>query len=116
MPPRADVYLWDVRNAGKEIIDLTAGKTLSQYKRTRILQLAVERCFITIGEATVRLRREFPDVYQRISVAPKVIAFRNHVAHRYDVISNEETWKIVEVFLSPFLQQVEEILKEGSGE
>jgi len=48
-------YLEDIREAGQTVLQATAGRTLDDYLRDKLLRLAVERCFEIIGEALRRL-------------------------------------------------------------
>jgi uncharacterized protein with HEPN domain len=64
-----------------------------------------------MGEAMVRLRDGFPAEHTRIVDATKVIGFRNHIVDRYDVVDDEEVWKIVEVSLPLMLAEVLRILE-----
>jgi len=38
-------YLQDVREAGRTVAEITAGRTLDDYLGDKILRFAVERCF-----------------------------------------------------------------------
>lgn len=103
-------YLWDTLSAGNEILTFTTGKSLADYKSDRLLQLAMERCFITIGEAMVRIRIGYPDEFAKLPEARKVVDFRNVLTHNYDAISDEDVWNIIQVHLAPLLHQVQTLL------
>jgi uncharacterized protein with HEPN domain len=51
--------------------------------------------FIIIGEALMRLRATDPVIYDSIPEADRTIAFRNVIAHGYDVIVDEIVWEII---------------------
>ncbi len=111
MPRKLNVYLWDILDVGGEILEYTAGKTLSDYLADRQLRRSVERCFIIIGEALVRIRIEFPDEHAKLLAAAKAIGFRNHLVHRYNVVNDEEVWAIVEKSLPLLLEEVKKMLE-----
>src|SRR5580700_11112566 len=111
MPHKLDVFLWDVKDAGEEILEYTSGKTLADYLADRQLRRSVERCFTIMGEAMVRIRLDFPADHAKSVDATKVNGFRNHIVHRYDVVDDEEVWKIVEVSLTVLLAEVSRILE-----
>ena len=110
MPHEIKPHLWDILSAGSEIIAFTGGKSLADYKTDRLLQLAMERCFITIGEAMVRIRIGHPEEFADLREARKVVDFRNLLTHNYDAISDEDIWNIIQVHLRPLLYEVQTLL------
>ncbi|HEX3581183.1 MAG TPA: DUF86 domain-containing protein [Thermoanaerobaculia bacterium] len=104
------VPLWDIVDAGERVLRYTAGKNRDDYERDEILRLAVERLFITIGEALRRTLSIDPNV--RITDAAKVIAFRNILAHRYERISNDDVWAHIQDHLPLLLSECRSILGE----
>ena len=61
-----------------------------------MIQDAVERNFIAIGEALNRLKTEAPEIIAQISDSKKIISFRNIVVHAYDIIEDAVVWDIVQ--------------------
>lgn len=57
-----------------------------------MLRSAVERQFEVIGEALNKLERVDPDTAARIADLPKIVAFRNILAHGYATIDNVLVW------------------------
>lgn len=102
------VPLWDVIDAGERILHYTAGKTRTDYESDEILRMAVERVFITIGEALRRALLIDPNV--EITDAAKVIAFRNILAHRYEQISHDAVWEHIQNHLPLLLAECRYIL------
>ena len=51
MRPESAKYLEDIREEGRTIDEITAGKALSDYLANKVLRLAVERCFEIVGGA-----------------------------------------------------------------
>ena len=85
-------YLFDIIKACDLIIGYTKGFDSTSYLQDRMLRDAVERNFITIGEALNRLKTEDHEMFVQIPDSNKIIAFRNVVVHAYDVIENELVW------------------------
>ena len=110
MPHKIEPYLWDILSAGEEILSFTSGKTLGEYKGDRLLQLGMERCFITIGEAMVRIRMGHPSEFDMLPEARKVVDLRNLLTHQYDAVSDEDVWNIIQVHLQPLLREVQILL------
>lgn len=70
------------------------------------MRAAVERYFITIGEALYRIVNNDPDAASRIEDFPHIIGFRNRIVHGYDVIDNTIVWGIIEQELPRLHDQV----------
>jgi len=89
-------HLWDMRQALRNILEHTTGKTLGDYRSNRMMRDAVEREFQIAGEGLVRLHRAAPQISSRIPHYRQIIEFRNVIVHEYDQIVDEEVWSIVE--------------------
>lgn len=72
MLPESSKLLLDIRRALEDIEAFTAGLDLEAYKGDAKCRAAVERKFEVAGEACVRLRERFPEIY----VLPTAAALR----------------------------------------
>ena len=77
MPPEIAKYLQDVRQAADTLARITAGKSFQDYQNDVTLRLAVERLFITIGEALMQAAKIDSSLGGRISSLRQIIGFRN---------------------------------------
>jgi len=77
-------YLWDMLDAARTVLEMTAKKRFDQYIKNRMLQLAVERSLEIIGEAASNVSPEFREKHPEIPWM-RLIAERNVLAHRYGV-------------------------------
>ncbi len=102
--------LEDARLAAEFIIRVTRGQSLDRYDSDEILRSAVERKFLIIGEAMVRLRKADPATADLLPDLYQIIAFRNILAHGYDVISNQRVWSVIEDHLPTLLAAVIRLL------
>ncbi len=68
-------------------------KIFSLYDSNILLQDAVERNLITIGEAMSSLLKRVPEIL--ISNSRKIVDTRNRLTHGYDDIENLQVWSIV---------------------
>ncbi len=75
------VYLWDLRKYLDEIASFVAGKSFEDYLQERMLQRAIERNFITIGEILSKMLQHFPETKDRIDYASNIKGFRNVLVH-----------------------------------
>ena len=103
---RSHKHLFDKLRAGDEVQEIPAGLDLKDYKQSRLRQLAVERCIITLGEAATVVIREEPDLILNFPELPEVTGLRNRVVHDYDDIDDEIVWKSVTEFLPDYLNRL----------
>lgn len=68
-------------------------KTFAEYETNLLIQDAVERNLITIGEAMKQLLALAPEI--TISNARRVVDARNKLTHGYDEIENVQVWSIL---------------------
>ena len=71
------------------------------YCNSRLICAAVEREFITIGEALNNLSRVDSDVFARIDQAVRIISFRNKLTHECDRVDDALVWGVIQKSLSP---------------
>lgn len=61
--------------------------------------------FVIIGEALMRLRSTDLALYDRVTDADRIIAFRHVIAHGYDVLVDEIVWEILQEKLPVLLNE-----------
>ena len=115
MRPESPKHLEDVRDAAAFVLEVTAGTNLGEYLGNRLLRQGVERNFEIIGEALNRLRRKDLATAARIGDTPRIVAFRNILAHGYDAIDHEIVWHLIREELPGLLEAVEILLEEGGA-
>lgn len=103
-------YLHDLIFAARDILDMTHGKTLNHYLHDPMLQSAVERKFIVLGEALFQLKSYFPQMLAQIPESRALIAFRHVLVHGYNQVEDELTWGVIETRLMPALKAAEKLL------
>jgi len=96
MPRSLAKLLFDVLDRSQAVRDATAGRTLDDYRRDRVLRSAVERELEVLGEAVRQAIRLDPTLEASIPDAKQVVAFRNWLAHAYADIDEEIVWAIVQ--------------------
>ncbi|WP_374446947.1 DUF86 domain-containing protein [Stella sp.] len=108
--PRA--LLWDVADAAGAIADFVEGRNLSDYLADRMIRSAVERQSIIVGEALNRLSKIDPVLAGRIPELPRVVAFRNLLAHGYADVDHESVWRTVTEYRPGLTRRVEALRLE----
>lgn len=85
-------------------------KVFTDYDANLLLQDAVERNLITIGEAMNSLLKRVPEI--PITNARRVVDARNRLTHGYDEIENLQVWNIVIKHLPILKVEVETLLAD----
>lgn len=82
-----DLYLWDIVNAAKKIVQYTKGKGVADLLSDTMLFDAVVREFQVLGEASMQLSIKKKSAY----ALPwkEIIGFRNVIVHNYVDIKPE---------------------------
>jgi uncharacterized protein with HEPN domain len=110
------VYLLDALTAGDLIASFVEGRSLRDYEANVMLRSAVERQFEIVGEALRRLTEVTPDMAVSIPALPRVVAFRNQLAHGYFAIRHDVVWAIAINDLRPLLEQLRVLLERDPTE
>lgn len=86
-------------------------KTFNEYERNFLIQDAIERNLITIGEAMKQLLTLYPEI--PITNARRVVDARNKLTHGYDEIENVQVWSILINHLPILKTEAKNILSEN---
>lgn len=89
---------------------LGKNKEFNEYDTNCLLQDAVERNLITIGEAVNQLIKTFPTI--TISNARKIVDTRNKLTHGYDEIENVQVWSIIIKHLPVLKEEVIQLISK----
>jgi len=106
MAPEVLKYLVDIEQACALIEQFTAGRRVDDFRSDAQLRSAVERQFITIGEALQQALRVDPTLDNAITDSRRIINFRNAMVHGYAQIVPDTVWGVVEKGLHVLLAEV----------
>jgi len=88
---QAQSYLWDIREAAREINGFMRGVKFHEFEKNKMLRYAVERQLHVIGEAAVHIspqyRKEHPEVNWT-----RLVELRNILAHEYGETLTNRVW------------------------
>jgi uncharacterized protein with HEPN domain len=115
MPHDPITLLSDIRTAAEFIFEQTRGRKLTEYESDRVLSAAVERHFITIGEALNRLVRVDETAAAALGDYPQIIGLRNIVVHGYDIIEHPIVWGIIQNEVPRLLSKVQDQIRKLGG-
>jgi uncharacterized protein with HEPN domain len=104
--------LFDIVDAADAIQSYLEGMELADYRDDRRTRAAVEREFLTLGEALGQAIRIEPSLQESIADASLVIAFRHRLAHGYDDVSDVLVWSTAKTKLPTLRAQVAALLAE----
>jgi uncharacterized protein with HEPN domain len=110
MLPESSKLLLDIQRALADIEAFTAELDLTAYKADAKCRAAVERKFEVAGEACVRLRDRFPEIYESVPDAPRLVGFRNRIIHGYDDVDDAIVWEVATTKLASLRKQVSTLL------
>ncbi len=112
MPHKPEKLLADMIAAATAVASFTAGRLRDEYGEDLMLRSAVERQLEILGEALKRLDALDPPLAARFSEYRRVIAFRNVIAHGYDVLDDDIVWQVVQEKLPVLLGEARALLDE----
>ena len=95
------VLLMAVVESADAIEEAVKAISFDDYCSRRLIRSAVEREFITIGEALNNLSRIDSDLFACIDQAARIISFRNKLTHEYDRVDDALVWGLIQTSLSP---------------
>lgn len=110
MPRDPRAWLLDIIAACDLLAEFTSGKGFEDYVANAMLRSAVERQLEIIGEALRAAVRHQPDLAERITDVPAIIAFRNQLTHAYSAIDHRTVWGILERRISLLRSEVDRLL------
>jgi uncharacterized protein with HEPN domain len=107
MRPRdLTALIGDIQGCIQEIEQFTSGFTFNDFEQSALVQRAVERDFIIIGEAVKRMRHVSEEVSSRIDRAVSISGFRNFLVYEYEVIDEKQVWRTVTDSVPLLKQQI----------
>ena len=110
MTRNAKKYLYDISESIRIVFDeyLIDVPSLKQYEENTLIQDAIDRRLILIGEALYRLRQ----MNVAITSAEIWINRRNTIVHQYDDYNSETIWRLLHRELSALKEEVDELLEK----
>jgi uncharacterized protein with HEPN domain len=115
MQPEALKFLYDVLQACDLLEEFTHGKTFEDYENDALLQSAVERQFMIVGEAMFQALRIDPSLEARVSDARRIVNFRHVMVHDYATVDDRTVWGVVQRRLPTLRSEVEALLASAES-
>lgn len=88
--------------------------TLDKFLAAPIIQDAVCMRLQEMGENLSKIRRNFPDYFQRVHSGRwnKLIGLRNIISHGYGEVDMEVVWEILEEHLDALITELEKLVAD----
>jgi uncharacterized protein with HEPN domain len=115
MLPEVLKFLHDIQQACGLIEQFTLGRTADDFSHDLKLRSAVERQFITIGEALQQALHIEPELANSITETRRIINFRNVMVHGYAQIVPDTVWGVVETGLPVLSAEVRQLISRDSA-
>lgn len=104
-------YLWDMREAAKEIVAFVKGVKYADFIQNRMIRYAVERQLLVIGEAANHVSSEFQEAHPEIFWR-QMIALRNVLAHEYGEIKVDRIYAAATASVPELLKALSSLLPD----
>jgi uncharacterized protein with HEPN domain len=112
---RVKAYLWDIREAAREIHGFMRGVKFHQYEANKMLRYAVERQLHVIGEASNHVAPQFRKQHPEINWK-RLVELRNVIAHEYGETLLNRTWLAATDGLIELIQTLDGLLTDDTKE
>ena len=106
------VAVQQMRDHGREAIELAEGRSRADLDLDRMLELALTRLMEVLGEAARRVPEEFRQRYPDVPWQDTT-DLRNVLIHGYDMVDFDQLWRIIQEHLPPLLEQLQAIIDEN---
>ena len=106
-----NALLLDMLMAAREAYDMARGATLSDFKQSRTLQLAIVKAVEIVGEAASRVGADTKQAHPDIPWA-EIVGMRNRLVHGYFDINLVRVWETVEQDIPSLIVQLEGLVPE----
>jgi uncharacterized protein with HEPN domain len=105
-------WLAEIIDCGEAIQRFADGRSFDDFTSNRMLRSAIEREFITIGEALGSGLRAAPALETAITEARDIVDFRNVLVHGYTKVFPNVVWSLVETGVPVLLAEIRALLAE----
>lgn len=95
--------------SARRIQSFTAGLTYSDFSGNQLVQSAVIRELLVIGEAANHISGATRSGQPEIDWA-QIIGMRNRMVHAYFAIDLEILWKVIQQDIGPLMRRLEDLL------
>ena len=110
----ARASLQDIVEATDYLLDEAPVTDFAAYLKDKTLRFAVERAFMSIGEAMAVLRRDHPVVFDRFAQSNEMVGFRNILVHKYWSVDDADVWSTLQSKVEPLRELAKKLLVDSA--
>ena len=103
------IRVYHMRDASREVLEFSAGKSRLDLDIDRMLNLSLVHLLEIIGEAVVGMSPEFRKRYPQVPWTA-IVGMRNRLIHGYYDIDLDIVWKTVKRDIPPMVTELEKII------
>ena len=115
MDEQTKSYLWDIREAAREIDGFVKGVKFHQFEKNKMLRYAVERQLHVIGEAAHHISPQFRKKNSEINWK-RLVELRNIIAHEYGETLTNRIWLAATDGLDELTETLNRLLRDEPEE
>lgn len=108
-------YLWDMREAARDVLDFIKGVTYVHFSNDKLIRYAVERRIEVIGEAARHVSESFKMMHPEIPWR-RIIGQRNILAHEYGEILMERIWRTATESIPGLAETLDRLIPPADSE
>lgn len=112
---QARSYLWDIREAAREIEEFLRGVKFHEFEKNKVLRYAIERQLLVIGEAAVHISPQLRKKHSEINWA-RLVELRNVLAHEYGEALTNRVWLAATQGLTEMVEPLEKLISDEENE
>lgn len=105
-------FVYDMLDACRFLLEMTAGHTVDRYKSDRAFRSAIERELQVIGEAMIQLRAIAPEAVSQITEYERIIGFRHVLVHGYHSLDADIVWFVIQDKIPTLREELERQLED----
>jgi uncharacterized protein with HEPN domain len=105
-------YLWDMREAAREIVGFLKNIKYSDFTRNNLIRYAVERQLLVLGEAANHVSPIFEETHPEIPWR-QIIGLRNILAHEYGEIKVDRIYNAATVGVPELIKFLDKLIPES---
>lgn len=111
MRPETYKYIYDAQLACQRVLQFLDGKSFEDYEADVMLQSAVERQLMIIGEALGQSRRD-GELNSVVKNVRRIVNLRNVIVHGYAVMEARTVWGVIQKELPGLNEKLKALLSE----
>ena len=102
-------YLWDIREAAREIAGFLRGVSFDEFEKSKVLRYAVERQLRLIGDVAFQVSPKYRKKHPEIDWN-RLTALRHMIEHQYGETVTKRLWLTATEGLPEMLGYLEKLL------